>query len=72
MGEGRKGKKNAKLSGDHEGPETGNENCTRIGRRGAGGQVHEEIEDACECGSDGGWERPGIRGASETLGACCP
>ena len=52
VGEGRRGKKNAELSGDQEGPETGNENCTRIGSRGWGGgeggrgQVHEAIEDA--------------------------
>ena len=30
----KKGKKNAELSGDLEGPETGNANCTRIGGEG--------------------------------------
>lgn len=35
------GEKGRKLSGDQEGPETGNENCTRIGR--GRGQVHEAI-----------------------------
>lgn len=41
---GRKKGEKAELSGDQEGPETGNENCTRIGR--GRGQVHEAIEDA--------------------------